>query len=139
MDFLILMVVSSFFLMIYDFKEARIPNWAVFSLLVIGVIHNFPSTLEVWFATVFLILTGSTGNNIGMGDIKLWLAWFWLIPPSYATAGMVVGFGTMFLTALIEVIIRKSAGVGNKRPAAWRVFVATLLFAFVPFTGWFSA
>lgn len=134
-----LMLFTSLLLMIYDFRVARIPNWAVFTLLSIGIVRNFPGSLEVWFATVLLVLTGFLSDSMGMGDVKLWIAWFWLIPPSYAMGGLVIGFGTMFLTALVEVVIRRSSAVGHKRPAAWRVFVASLLFIFVPLTGLFNA
>jgi Flp pilus assembly protein protease CpaA len=68
---------------LYDLRTHRIPNWYTIPILMIGMLVNFPGTLDLWLAS-FLLITAWEGHWIGAGDVKLWLAILWALPMEFS-------------------------------------------------------
>lgn len=112
----------AFVISLYDLRTRRTPNWATLSILVAGLIAHFPGSLDLWLATLTLLLAWGS-NRMGGGDVKLWLAILWALPTQFATQALAWMFATFFLTSLLQIgwrVIRKQAPTGWAAPAAWR-------------------
>lgn len=136
------LLVVTFLLSIYDFRYRIVPNWVTLPIMVIGIILHFPGVPEVWIGSLILVLFGFMGGGrIGFGDVKLWLAYFWILPLDVAGVGTLVGFQVILVTALAQVVyfrLRKIA-VPSAYPAVWRVFVSTFMVFIIFYTGIFRA
>jgi len=130
MAILSLLLLATFLFTLYDFRFKIVPNWATLPIIVIGIILHFPGVPEVWVGSFILILFGYLGGGrIGFGDVKLWLAYFWILPPDKAGIGTLVGFLVILITALAQLAyfrLRKISRL-SAYPAAWRVFISTIV------------
>ncbi|MBI5954917.1 MAG: prepilin peptidase [Chloroflexi bacterium] len=114
---------------LYDLRTRRIANWATFPVLLAGVIAHFPGQMEIWFASLGMILAWSRGY-MGAGDVKLWLALLWALPVEFTSNILPLMFLSFLLTSLPQLlwrVIRRQPLVEQKTPAAWRTIPFLLL------------
>ncbi len=107
---------------LYDLRTRRIPNWATLPLLIAGLIAHFPGSLDLWLASLTLLLTWGS-RWMGGGDVKLWLVMMWALPADSSTQALPIMFITFFLTSLGQIlwrVIRKQSTAYTPTPAAWR-------------------
>ena len=116
-------------LSLYDLRTRRIPNWATLPLIMAGLIAHFPSSPEIWLASLGLFLAWSYGW-MGAGDAKLWIALLWALPMEISTHALPLMFLTFFFTGLIQLawrLIRKQPVTNRLTPGAWRTIPFVLL------------
>jgi len=107
---------------IFDLRRQRIPNSVTLTLLLGGIVANFPSNFEIWLGCAVLFVTWRLGG-MGGGDAKWWMGMLWLVPSSLAgiaVSMMVVSFLT---TASLQMAWRKLKEqplIGIRSPGAWR-------------------
>lgn len=126
MTWLLLYVLA---LSLYDLRTRRIPNWATFPLIVAGIIAHFPTSPEIWLASLGLFLAWTNGW-MGAGDVKLWIALLWALPIEDSTRALPLMFLTFFFTSLLQLVwrwIRKQPTTNLPTPAAWRTIPFLLL------------
>ena len=142
MPMLNLLLVATFLLTLYDFRYRIVPNWVTLPIMVMGIILHFPGVPEVWIGSLILVLFGFLGGGrIGFGDVKLWLAYFWILPLDVAGIGTLVGFQVILVTALAQVAYFRLRKISTPSayPAVWRVFVSTFVVFMIFYTGIFRA
>ena len=116
------------FVSLYDLRTGRIPNWVTLPLLAAGLIVHFPGTTEIMLASAILLIA-FTGNWMGAGDVKLWLALIWAMPLSISEKVLPVMFAALFGTGLIQLAWRRwrrkrqTPVTGISTPAAWRTIL----------------
>lgn len=116
-------------LSLHDLRTRRIPNWATFPLILVGLAAHFPGYPDVWFASIGLYLAWSLGW-MGAGDAKLWIALLWALPVELSTQVLPLIFLSFFLTGLIQITlrwIRKQPITNLLSPGAWRTIPFILL------------
>ncbi len=121
---------------IYDYRYRRVPNWATFPLLAAGMLAQFPGTLLLWLASVFILAMGLTKVGtlqalgffisrllrkvtardqpriekdhylMGMGDVKLWLAVLWATPNAYGFNTPLAIGSAWVLSGLAQIALR---------------------------------
>lgn len=115
----------------FDFRRSRIPNRVTHLLLLAGLFLHLPGTPALWFLSVLFLLSWYSGW-MGGGDVKLWLALFWMTPAS-ASGIMTLTAGAVFLiTGALQLswrLINRSELTGVSSPAAWRA---------IPFAVWMA-
>lgn len=114
---------------LYDRRTRRIPNWATLPILLVGLIAHFPGSLDSWLASLTLLLAWGS-KWMGGGDVKLWLAILWALPPVFSAQTLPWMFVTFFLTSLLQMgwrLIRKQTPTGSAAPAAWRTVPFVLI------------
>jgi len=114
---------------LYDLRTRRIPNWYTLPILLAGLISHFPGQMEIWFASLGMIVAWSRGI-MGAGDAKLWLALLWALPVEFTSNLLPLMFLSFLLTSLSQLlwrIIRKQPLAKQKSPAAWRTIPFLLL------------
>ena len=107
---------------LYDLCARRVPNWYTLPILIAGLIAHFPGNLDLWLASLVLLLAWAN-HWMGGGDAKLWLAILWALPMEYSAIALPLMFMTFFLTGCSQVIwrlTRKQSPTGSPAPAAWR-------------------
>ena len=119
---------------IYDYWYRQIPNWATLPILIAGVWAHAPGTPTIIVSSVLLLSFCFIfrGRGIGAGDIKLWLALLWALPPAAGDEGSLVMFMVIGVTAGLQILIRKwrsATTVPMASPAAWRtaVFISLIV------------
>ena len=136
--FYLLLLVLLLLLSLHDLRHRRVPNWVTLPLLGIGLLWNFPSTLETWLACLLLFAAWRAGW-LGGGDAKLWMALLWLAPGVLAQTAVLVMSGIFVLTALVQLLWRKSQKMpltGHKSPGAWRTIPYAIWLCTLPISGW---
>lgn len=114
---------------IYDLHTHRIPNWCTLPLLLTGLITHWPGNLDLWLATWILLFAWS-GEWMGAGDVKLWLALMWMLPAESSSHLLVFLFASYLGTGLLQILWRAVQGqaqTGTLAPAAWRTIPFLLL------------
>ncbi len=125
--FLLTLLLLSFLVSLYDFRHARIPNWATIPLLITGLIINSPHPLAVYVLLVSFWIAWKLGW-MGAGDAKLWMGFVVSIPPIYQTLWIIPL--VFFATGALQLFWRKIKGItliGVRSPGAWRTFVYLLI------------
>lgn len=135
MTTLLLFLLLTTLVSIYDFRTRRIPNWITLPLIGVGVLSRMllqtPWLDTYWLGLVTTFIIFSTGFGIGAGDAKLWLAVLWCVPISpYTTAAVL--FAVLFATGLLQLLwrfLKKKQIQGVRSPGAWRsiFFVLSLI------------
>jgi Flp pilus assembly protein protease CpaA len=118
---------------LYDLRTGRIPNWATLPILMFGLIAHFPSSLDLWLASLTLLLAWGR-KWMGGGDVKLWLAILWALPRQFSASALPWMFVTFFLTSLLQMgwrLIGKQSPTGSAAPAAWRTIPFVLAYWYV--------
>lgn len=118
---------------LYDLRARRIPNWCTFPLIAFGLLIHFPRHLDVWLASLILILTW-INHWMGAGDVKLWLAVLWSLPWELSNRVLPLMFLSFFLTGLAQIlwrVVRKQSLTNQLTPGAWRVIPFLLLVIYV--------
>ena len=116
---------------LYDLRTRRIPNWVTLPLLAAGMALHLPGSSALWIACLLLVLAW-WARAFGTGDLKLYLALLWLIPPEQSATAFV-------LLVLVHLVTGVGPGLylalrrlprDVSRPAAWRSvpFVLALFF-----------
>ena len=129
MNFFLLftLLLMSFFVSLYDFRHARIPNWVTIPLFVTGLIVNSPHSLSVYVLLVSFWIAWKLGW-MGGGDAKLWMGLVVSLPPDYQMPwGIPLVF---FATGALQLLWRKIKGrtlIGFHSPGAWRTLVYMLV------------
>ncbi len=125
--------IYAFVISLYDWRTHRIPNWATLPILLVGLIAHFPGSLDSWLASLTLLLAWGS-KWMGGGDVKLWLAILWALPPVFSAQTLLWMFVTFFLTSLLQMgwrLIRKQTPTGSAAPAAWRTLTFLLACLYV--------
>ena len=127
MKTLLLLLLLTVLIAIYDLRYARIPNVASLPLIIIGSFTNLP---KPWYVLFFLIafLLFWKERWMGGGDVKLW-AGIILFLPATETMLWALPF-TFFITGLVQLLWRKFRDepvTGRRTPAAWRTVVYLLI------------
>ena len=126
--FLILALLSiTFFVSLYDFRHARIPNWVTIPLLITGLIINSPHPLAVYVLLASFWIVWKLGW-MGGGDAKLWMGLIVSIPPVYQMLWIIPL--VFFATGALQLLWRKIRGrtlTGVRSPGAWRTLVYMLV------------
>ena len=107
---------------LYDLRKGKVPNWVTLPLLGAGLLARFPGTFDIWFACLILFITWYLGW-MSAGDAKLWMALLWALPVEHPAATLLVLYGTLFITALLQFAWRKFKRqplIGVCSPGAWR-------------------
>ena len=134
MQILVILLLLAILLALYDFRRGEIPNWVSWPLLLAGILAHAPGTLAINVSSVYLGLAWFVfPDQTGAGDLKLWLALLWLVPPSMEEVASTALFAVLALSAALQILLgrlRKGAHPpgGRAAPAAWRaaVFMAVL-------------
>ena len=116
---------------LYDLRTRRIPNWVTLPLLAAGMVLHLPGSSALWIACLLLALAWRAGAY-GTGDLKLYLALLWLIPPEHSATAFVLLVLVHLFTGVgqgLYLMLRRLPR-GLARPAAWRAvpFVLALFF-----------
>ena len=107
---------------LYDLRKGKVPNWVTLPLLGASLLARFPGTFDIWFACLILFITWYLGW-MSAGDAKLWMALLWALPVEPPAATLLVLYGTLFITALLQFAWRKFKRqplTGICSPGAWR-------------------
>jgi len=134
MRVMLVLLLYTLALSLYDLRTGKVPNWATLPLLTAGFLVHFPSTLPVWIATLF-VFTAWHYHQMGAGDAKLWMALSWAIPPEQSADILFVLFASLLGTALLQLLFRVLTHrplSGQRSPAAWRTipFILWSLYAY---------
>lgn len=114
---------------LYDLRTHRIPNWCTLPLLLTGILTHWPGSLDLWLGTWILLFAWS-GEWLGAGDVKLWLALMWMLPAEASSHLLIFLFASFLGTGLLQIIwrtVRGQAQTGTLAPAAWRTIPFLLL------------
>jgi Flp pilus assembly protein protease CpaA len=87
---------------LYDWRTRCIPNWVTLPILIVGLIAHFPGSLDLWLASLTLLLAWGS-KWMGGGDMKLWLAILWALPTQFSAQALPCVFATFFLTSLLQM------------------------------------
>jgi Flp pilus assembly protein protease CpaA len=139
MQIVVVLFFLTIFVSIYDRRQGEIPNWITWPLLIAGIYAHAPGSLAVIFSSALLILLWFFfSEKIGEGDIKLWLALLWVLPPSLGDTSSLLMFVVLTVTAGFQILLRRWGGgnrlSGSADAAAWRtvVFMALLALSYWP-------
>jgi Flp pilus assembly protein protease CpaA len=139
MQIVIVLLLLTIFVSIYDHRQGEIPNWITWPLLLAGIYAHAPGTLAIDFSSLLLILFWFFfSEKIGEGDIKLWLALLWALPPSLGDTSSMMIFVVLTVTAGFQILLRRWGGgnrsLGSAEGAAWRTvaFMALLALFYWP-------
>jgi Flp pilus assembly protein protease CpaA len=130
---LCLLLLLTILVAIHDQRRREIPNWVTWPLLTVGVLAHFPGSLLVGFTSLLLLSAGLTsdGRGFGSGDIKLWLALLWLLPPGLSDGGAILIFFVLFVTSAIQILLTRlrpgASPIPIAQPAGWRAAVFMIL------------
>jgi len=125
--FLLMLLLLGFFISLYDFRHARIPNWVTIPLLITGFIINSPHPFGVYVLLAGFWIAWKLGW-MGGGDAKLWMGLTVSIPPAYQILWDIPL--VFFITGALQLLWRKLRGktlTGVRSPGAWRTLVYLLL------------
>jgi Flp pilus assembly protein protease CpaA len=125
--FLFTLLLLSFFVSLYDFRHARIPNWVTIPLFVTGLIVNSPHPFGIYIFLVSFWIAWKLGW-MGGGDAKLWMGLVVTIPPVYQALWIIPL--VLFATGALQLLWRKSkirTLTGVRTPGAWRTCVYLLV------------
>lgn len=135
MTTLLILLLLTILVAIYDFRTRQIPNWITLPLIGMGALSHFlvyASLSDTFYlGLISTVLIYSTRFGIGAGDAKLWLALLWCVPiHPYTTA--IILFAVLFATGLVQLVWRvvtKQQMQGVRLPGAWRAifFVLSLV------------
>ena len=123
---LLLLLLLTALVSMYDFRTRRIPNWITLPLIGVGLLSRLllhtPWSDTFWLGLVTAFIIFSTDFGIGAGDAKLWLALLWCVPVHPYTTAIVL-FAVLFATGLFQLLWRaatKQQVQGVRSPGAWR-------------------
>ena len=130
---MLVLLLYTLVLSLYDLRARKVPNWATLSLLGAGFLAHFPGTFPVWILSLILYSAWQY-RQMGAGDAKLWMALFWAIPPEQSASIPLVLFASLLGTALMQLVFRRMTHrplSGQRSPAAWRTipFILWSLYA----------
>ena len=124
---LLALLLLSFFVSLYDFRHARIPNWVTIPLLIVGLIANSPHPLVIYFLLFSFWMTWKLGW-MGAGDAKLWMGLIVALPSGYQMLWAIPL--VFFATGALQLLWRKTRSkilIGVRNPGAWRTVVYMLV------------
>ena len=124
---LLTLLLLSFFVSLYDFRHARIPNWVTIPLLIIGFIVNSPRPFGIYIFLVSFWIAWKLGW-MGGGDTKLWMGLIVSLPSAYQMLWIIPLI--FFATGALQLLWRKIKGrilTGVRSPGAWRTLVYLLV------------
>jgi len=132
MQLILILLLLTFFVSIYDFYFRKVPNWVTLPILASGVIAHFPGTLIVVFSSVlFILFWFFFEGRIGGGDVKLWLALLWALPLSVSDQNAFFMFAIILFTSGIQILLKRRKSLASVEyiawPAAWKTAVYMLL------------
>ena len=129
MNFFLLLslLLLSFFVSLYDFRHARIPNWVTIPLIILGLIVNSPHHLSIYIILLSFWMAWKLGW-MGAGDAKLWMALIIVLPSGYQMLWTIPL--VFFATGALQLLWRKIRGMpltGIRSPGAWRTIAYMLV------------
>ncbi len=121
----------------FDLRTRRVPNAVTLPLLAGGLLSFFAqdppvASISANLLLSVLLLTGWQTGAFGGGDVKLWLALAWYMPPQFPATSWVF-LGVLAGTAALQLAVRWLRGqmvCGVRTPSAWRA-VPFLLIIFL--------
>jgi Flp pilus assembly protein protease CpaA len=121
------LLLLSFFVSLYDFRHARIPNWVTMPLLIIGLIVNSPHPFGIYVLIISFWIAWKLGWT-GGGDAKLWMGLIVSLPSGYQMLWTIPLI--FFATGALQLLWRKIRGralTGIRSPGAWRTLLYMLV------------
>ncbi len=121
------LLLLNFFVSLYDFRHARIPNWVTIPLLILGLIVNSPHPFGIYVLIISFWIAWKLGW-MGGGDAKLWMGLVVSLPSGYQMLWIIPL--VFFATGALQLLWRKIRGralTGIRSPGAWRTLLYMLV------------